>query len=188
MVITPSITQRTMVQLLRCNATMIQLVFALLWSLRFVSAVGAPEVAAGVAIAGAFALRMAWNSTRGPRAREVFRTAEGRRFMRPVTRLTIAQIVGSIVLPGIVGAVGAEQWFMPIVAATIGLFLFGFGRPLHIPAVSRIGVAATVAPLCLPLALHGDALIALTSTSMMVALLSSAWCCAFAARRDTALG
>lgn len=188
MTITAPIAQRTMVQLLRRNATVIQLVFALLWSLRFVSAAGAPEVFAASAVAGAFAVRMAWRATPGSRAREVFRTPEGRHFLRPVTRLTVAQIVASVVLPGIAGAFGAEQWMMPIVAATIGLFLVGFGRSLHVRAVSHIGDIATVVPLCLPLAAHGDTLIALTATSMIVALLASTWCCALAARADTTAG
>jgi hypothetical protein len=177
-----------MVQLLRRNATIVQLVFALLWSVRLVSAVGAPEVPVAVLVAGAFAVRTAWRATRGGRAREVFRTAEGRRFLRPVTRITIAQIAASIVLPVIVGALGAEQWAIPLVAATIGLFLVGFGRSLEVRAVCRVGAAATAVPLGLPLVARGDALTALTATSMIAALLASAWWCALAARADAAAG
>lgn len=116
----------------------------------------------------------------------MFRTPEGRRFLRPVTWLTIAQIVGSIVLPGILGAFGAEEWVMPSVALTIGLFLVGFSRSLRVRAVGHIGAAATVLSLGLPLLAAGDALMALTATSMMAALLASTWCCSFATRTDAA--
>jgi hypothetical protein len=184
MTISAPIAQHTMVQLLRRNATVIQLTFALLWSLRFVAVAGAPEVLVATAIAGGFAVRTAVRATRGPKAREVFRTPEGRQFLRPVTWLTIAQLAGSIVLPGIAGAVGAREWVMPLVATTIGWFLVAFGRSLRVRAVSHIGAIATVVPLCLPLAAHGDALIALTATSMIVALLASTWWCALAARAD----
>ena len=181
---------KMMVQLLRRNAVVIQVAFALLWSLRLAAAVGAPVVAIGgpiaVAIAGALAIRIATRATRGMRARDVFRTPEGRGFMRPVTWLTVAQIAGSIVLPGIAGAMGHDEWVMPLVAMTIGLFLVGFGRPLRVRTVSRIGTAATLVPLGLPLAATGTALIALTATSMIAALLASAWCCAVAARLHTA--
>jgi hypothetical protein len=180
----------TLVQLLRRNAVVIQVVFALLWSLRFVSAAGAPVVAVGVliavAIAGALAIRIATRAAGGMRARDAFRTPEGRRFMRPVTWLTVAQIAGSIVVPGIAGAMGHDEWVMPLVATTIGLFLIGFGRPLQLRTVSRIGAAATLATLALPLVAMGPALIALTATSMIAALLASAWCCAVAARLHTA--
>jgi hypothetical protein len=180
------IDRSTMVQLLRRNATVIQVVFALLWSLRFVAAVGAPEVPIVVAVTGTFAVRSAFRSTRGPRARDAFRTPEGRRFLRPVTWLTSAQIAGSIVLPAILGALGAEEWVLPSVAVTIGLFLVGFSRSLRVRAVGHIGTAATVVSLGLPLLASGDALMALTATTMMVSLLASAWCCSLAARTDAA--
>jgi len=75
---------------------------------------------------------------------------------------------------------------VPWVATTLGLFLIGFGRPLQLRTVSRIGAAATLATLALPLVAMGPALIALTATSMIAALLASAWCCAVAARLHTA--
>jgi hypothetical protein len=176
--------QTTMVQLLRRNATVIQVLFALLWSARFVVAVGAPEVPLIVGVVGALSIRLAFRSTRGPRARDVFGTPEGRRFLRPVTWLTIAQIVGSVVLPIIVGMFGAEEWVLPSVALTIGLFLVGFSRSLRVRAVGHIGAAATVLSLSLPLVASGDALLALIATSMMVALLASTWFCGVAARSD----
>ena len=176
--------QTTMVQLLRRNATVVQVLFALLWSVRFVVAVGAPEVPVIVAVVGALSIRLTFRATRGPSAREVFRTPEGRRFLRPVTWLTIAQVAGSVVLPVIVGVLGAEEWVMPSVAVTIGMFLVGFSRSLRVRAVGHIGVAATVLSLSLPLVASGDALLALIATSMMAALLASTWCCALAARKD----
>ncbi|MGB8859974.1 MAG: hypothetical protein WCC60_11995 [Ilumatobacteraceae bacterium] len=176
--------QRTMVQLLRRNATVFQTVFAVLWSVRFTIAVGAPEVIVAVAVVGGLAVRAAFRATRGPRARDVFRTPPGKQFLRPVTWLTVAQIAGSVVLPGIAGAIGAEQWVMPLVAATIGLFLVGFARPLQVAAVARTGAAATVVPMVLPLVCTGDALLAWTAVSMMVALLTATWACALATRAD----
>jgi len=174
--------EHTMVQLLRRNATLFQAVFALLWALRFTLAAGVPEVPIIVAIAGAAAVRMAFRATPGPKARDAFRTAQGRRFLQPVTRLTIVQIVASIVLPAAAGALGAQDWVMPIVAMTIGLFLIGFSRSLRIPAVAMIGAVATVVPPCLPLVATGDALMALTASTMVAGLLTSMWFCALAAR------
>jgi hypothetical protein len=183
---TPVTNQHTMVQLLRRNATVFMTVFAVLWAVRFTLAVGAPEVIAVVALAGGLSIRAAFRATRGPRARDVFRTPEGKRFMRPVTLMTIAQIAGSVVLPGIAGAVGAQDWVMPLVAATIGLFFVGFARPLQVAVVGRLGAAATVVPLVLPLLCSGDALLAWTATTMMVTLLACTWACALAARADAA--
>ncbi len=176
------IPEHTLVQLLRRNATLFQAVFALLWSLRFTLAVGVPEVPVVVAIGVAVAVRIAFAATHGPKAREVFRTAQGRRFLQPVTRLTIAQLVASIVLPGAAGALGAQEWVIPIVALTIGLFLIVFSRSLRLPAVAIIGVAATVAPMCWPIVATGKTLTALTASTMTVALLTSTWYCALAAR------
>lgn len=177
---------RELVQLLRRNATIFQTVFAVLWAVRFTLAVGAPEVIAVVALVGGLAVRSALRTTRGLRARDAFRTPEGRRFLRPVTWLTVAQLVGSVVLPGIAGAFGAEEWVMPLVAATIGLFLVGFARSLRIAAVAGIGAVATALALSLPLLLAGDALLAWTAVTMMIALLAASWACTLAAHTDTA--
>lgn len=178
--------RRTMVQLLRRNATVFQTVFAVLCAIRFTFAVGAPEVILAVALVGGSAVRAAYRATRGPRARDVFRTPVGKAFLRPVTWLTVAQIVGSIGLPVLAGAMDAQEWVMPLVAATIGLFLVGFARPLQVRAVGRIGAAATVVPLALPLMAEGDSLLAWTAVTMMVALLAATWACARAARAEAA--
>ena len=174
--------EHTMVQLLRRNATVFMTVFAVLWALRFTLAVGAPEVIVAVALAGGLSIHAAFRATHGPRARDVFRTLEGKRFLRPVTWMTVAQITGSIVLPGIAGALDAQEWVMPLVAATIGLFFVGFARSLRVPTVARVGAAATVVPLTLPFLCSGDALLAWTAVTMMVALLTCAWASANAAR------
>lgn len=181
-VTTAPVPHRVLVQLLRRNATVFQVAFAFLWSLRFVAAVGAPEVAVATAVVGGLAVRAAFRATSGPRARDAFRTNEGRRFLRPVTWLTVTQLAASVVLPVIAGAVGAERWAVPLVALTIGLFLIGFSRPLGVPAVATSGVLATVASLGLPFVTEGDALLAITSATMIVTLLASSWTCVRAAR------
>ncbi|MCE9621096.1 MAG: hypothetical protein K8R99_01990 [Actinomycetia bacterium] len=175
--------QLTLVQLLRRNAVVIQVVFAVLWSLRFVAAVD--EAWGFVVVGGAIALglrhaRKVWLAVDGPRARDAFRSPEGRRFLRPVTRLTLWQIAASVVLPVVATLIGADQWQIPIVATTIGVFLVGFGRPLQIQKVSIIGVAATVASLALPVLMTGEALLATVAIAMVVSLLASAWSCAVA--------
>ena len=180
----PPATPQTMVALLRRNATVFQTVFAVLWAVRFTVAVGAPEVIAVVAVAGGLAVRRTFAATRGPRARDVFRTPAGRRFMRPVTWLTVAQLVGSVVLPALAGAVGADRWVMPLVAFTIGVFLVGFARPLQIATVARIGAVATVLPLLLPFVCTGTALLAWTAITMMSALVAATWACTLTAVRD----
>jgi len=181
-----AVDRRTLVQLLRRNATVFQTVFAVLWAMRFTVAVGAPEVIVVVAVAGGLAVRRAFALTRGPRARDVFRTPAGRRFLRPVTWLTIAQLVGSAVLPLAAGALGADRWAVPLVAFTIGVFLVGFARPLHVPPVARIGVVATVMPLLLPFFCTGTALLAWTAVTMTSALLAATWACTLAAAGDSA--
>ena len=175
--------QRTMVQLLRRNATVFQAAFATLWAARFTLAVGAPEVVVAVAVAAFVAVRVAVRATHGLRARETFRTPAGRRFLRPVTWLTVAQLAASVVLPIVAGLVGAERWAVPLVAVTIGIFLVGFARPPQVPPVAWVGAAATAVPLGLPLVSTGTALLAWTAVSMMLALLTSTWLCAVATRR-----
>ena len=176
--------QRTMVQLLRRNATVFQAVFAALWAARFTLAVGAPEVIVVVAVAALAAVRLTFRATRGLRARETFRTSAGRRFLRPVTQLTVAQLAGSVVLPIVAGLLGAERWAVPLVAVTIGAFLVGFAGPLQVPAVAWVGAAATAVPLGLPLVCTGTALLAWTAVSMMLALVTCTWLCAVATRRS----
>lgn len=100
----------------------------------------------------------------------------------PVAHSTLVQLLRRNAV--VIQVVFALLW--PLVATTIGLFLIGFGRPLQLRTVSRIGAAATLATLALPLVAMGPALIALTATSMIAALLASAWCCAVAARLHTA--
>jgi hypothetical protein len=175
---------RTLVQLLRRNAVVFQVVFACLWSLRFVAALGVPEVAVATAVVGGFAVRASFRVTAGPRARDAFRTVEGRRFLRPVTWLTVIQLAASVVLPIITGVVGAAEWSLPLVALTIGLFLIGFSGSLEVPVVAVIGAVATVVSLGLPFVAAGGALVAATSASMILALLVSCWCCVRAVQRD----
>lgn len=176
--------RHTFVQLLRRNAVVFQVVFALLWSLRFMAVVGIPEVPLAVMVGGAFVVRAVFRATRGLSARSSFRTPQGKQFLRPVTVLTLVQIAASVVLPVIAGALGADEWALPMVAATIGLFLIGFARSLDERSVGYIGIGSTIVALALPLLAGGDALVALTAANMMAALVVSAVCCARVAARD----
>jgi hypothetical protein len=169
-------------RLLRRNAVAIQGVFALFWSLRLALVAGPWEVPIIVGVTMAVATRRAFRATSGLRARDEFRTAKGRAFLRPVTRLTLWQIAGSIALPLAASAVGVEGWGVPLVAITIGLFLVGFGRTLQLQLVRVIGAVATLAVVVVPFVSDGDARIAWTSTSMLLALSASAIVCARAAR------
>ncbi len=178
----PVVSEQTMMHLLRRNAAVFQTAFALLWSVRFALVTGVPTIPVAAAIAGAVVVREAFRATQGLKAREVFRTTQGRSFMRPVTRLTIVQIVASIVLPAGAGAAGATDWVVPIVALTIGLFLIVFSPQLRLPIVGAIGALVTAASICLPFLTTGDALLALTSSSMTVGLFASAVSCALGAR------
>ncbi|MDO8363201.1 MAG: hypothetical protein Q7V88_09920 [Actinomycetota bacterium] len=175
-----------LVPLLRRNAVVFQVVFAFVWALRFAFVTGSPELPVVVAAGGAVAGRVAFRATRGMRARDEFRTPAGKRFLRPVTWLTVAQLVAGFALPALAGTVGADDWALPLLASTIGMFLVGFGRTLELRAVSGIGIAATVLPLCLPPLASGDALAALTAGSLVAALSASVWCCALAAAADDA--
>ena len=169
--------QRTLVQLLRRNAVVFQVVFAFLWSLRFMAVADVPELPLVVAVSGALVVRAAFRATRGLSARRSFRTAEGKQFLRSVTVMTLVQIAASVVLPAIAGAVGADEWAIPIVAVTIGLFLIGFARFVDVRMVGAVGVTATIVALALPLLATGDALVALTSANMIVALMVCAMGC-----------
>lgn len=177
----PAPTRHELVQLLRRNAVVFQVAFGLLWSLRLVAAVGAPEVALAAAVIGALAVRSVARATRGLRARDAFRTDAGRRFLRPATRLTLVQLAASVALPLVAGALGAAEWSLPLVAITIGLFLVAFGRHLDVGPVSRIGAVATLVCGALPLVANGSALLAATSAVMVATLLASGWWCAHAA-------
>ena len=176
--------RHTFVQLLRRNAVVFQMGFALLWSLRFMAVAGVPELPLVVAVGGALVVRAAFVATRGLRARTSFRTPEGKQFLRPVSVLTLVQIAASVVFPVIAGAIGADEWALPIVAATIGLFLIGFARSLGVRLVGYIGIEATIVALALAVLARGDTLVALTSANMLTALLVSAVCCAHVAARD----
>lgn len=169
-------------RLLRRNAVVIQGVFAVLWAVRLAVVAGPWEVPLLVAIGMFVASRRAFRSTVGLRARDEFRTPKGRAFLRPVTRLTLWQIAGSIVLPVAATAAGIDGWSAPLVALTIGLFLVGFGRTLQLTSVRVIGAAASVAVVLVPLVTTGDARVAWTSVAMVCALSSSAIVCARAAK------
>ena len=169
-------------RLLRRNAVVIQGVFALLWAVRLAVVSGPWEVPLIVAIAMVVASRRAFRSTIGLRARDEFRTPKGRAFLRPVTRLTLWQIAGSIILPIAGSAAGLDDWSVPLVALTIGLFLVGFGRTLQLTSVRVIGAVASVAVVVIPLLATGDARLAWTSVAMVCALSASAIVCARAAK------
>jgi len=96
----------------------------------------------------------------------------------------LVQIAASVALPVIAGVVGAKEWALPTVAATIGLFLIGFARPLDVRVVGYLGIEATIVPLALPLLASGDTLVALTSANMMSALMVSSMCCTRVTVRD----
>ena len=169
-------------RLLRRNAVMIQGFFAVLWAVRLAVVSGPWEVPLLVTIAMVVASRRAFRSTVGLRARDEFRTSKGRAFLRPVTRLTLWQIVGSIVLPIAATAVGIDDWAVPLVALTIGLFLVGFGRTLQLTSVRVIGAVTSVVVVAIPSIITGDARVAWVSAAMVCALSASAIVCARAAK------
>lgn len=177
-----SVSKATLVTLLRRNAALIQGVFALLWGVRFAALTGAWEVPAVVAIASFVATRRAFVATTPLRARDEFRTSQGRAFLRPVTVVTVVQIVASIVLPMFGTVLGRDDLVVPIVAFTIGVFLVFFATPLELPTVRWIGLAYTMAALGLPLLVTDELLADWVSAVSAVALLASAWCCAAATR------
>ncbi len=165
-------------RLLRRNAVVVQGVFALLWSIRLAVVSGPWEVPAFVGIAFVLSARRAFRATPGLRARDEFRTPKGRAFLRPVTRATLWQILASLVLPVAATAVGLDEWAVPLVALTIGLFLVEFGRHLQLDRVRVIGAMASVASIVLPLVASGDALVAWISVVMTVGLTASMVACA----------
>ncbi len=168
---------RRLVRLLRRNAVLIQGVFAVLWSVRLAVAAGPWEVPVLVALFTVATTRRAFSKTAGLRARDEFRTPRGRAFLRPVTRASLWQIGASIVLPILAGAVGLDQWALPLIALTIGLFLVAFAASLQLTEVKVIGWSATVAAVALPILLNGSELVAAVSGAMVVTLVASMWCC-----------
>lgn len=164
----------TLVRLLRRNATLFQAVFAVLWAVRLGAATHRWWVVEVTVVAAVAATVVAVRATRGLSARQALRTPEGRAFLRPVTAMTVAQLVASVVLPVAAAAAGADEWAVPLVAVTIGLFLVGFGRPLRLPAVVALGVAGALVPVAAGL----PATPAVTSATMVAVLLTSLWWCA----------
>ncbi len=167
--------------LLRRNAAVIQGTFATLWAVRFALVTGAWLESAAVALVAVGASVLAFRDTRGLQARTAFRTAAGRRFLRPVTIATVVQILASILLPMAVGMLGGEGLVMPTVALTISTFLIWFARPLALPAVAWVGGAWTVVAISLPLGASGATMVAATCAVASAALLVSTWCTARAA-------
>jgi len=153
-------------------------VFALLWSVRLFAAGGPWEVLAVVAVVCVWATRRSFANTAGMRARDEFRTPRGKAFLRPVTRATVVQIGASIVLPVVAGMLGFEEWAVPLVALTIGLFLIAFASSLQLDLVKVLGIGASVASIALPFVTDGSTLVAWTSALMAATLTTSVWWCA----------
>ena len=129
-------------------------------------------------IAFVLSARRAFRATPGLRARDEFRTARGRAFLRPVTLATLWQIAASIVLPVAATSVGLDEWAVPLVALTIGLFLVEFGRHLQLDRVRILGAVASLASIALPFATSGDPLVGWTSALMAGVLTASMIVCA----------
>ncbi len=165
-------------RLLRRNAVVVQGVFALLWAVRLAVVSGPWEVPALVAVALIACSRRSFRATTGLRARDEFRTARGRAFLRPVTLATLWQIAASIALPVAAAAVGLDEWAVPLVALTIGLFLVEFGRHLQLDRVRILGAVASVASIALPFVTSGDPLVGWTSALMVGVLTASMSVCA----------
>ena len=165
-------------RLLRRNAVLFQGVFAVLWSVRLADVAGPWELPALIGVAFALSVRHAFRSTAGLRARDEFRTAKGRAFLRPVTTATLWQVGASVVLPVAASMIGLEHWSIPLVALTITVFLVAFGRQLQLPSVRGIGAAATIAVVLLPFLTSDDALVgwvsAVMATSLAAAMVISA--------------
>jgi hypothetical protein len=171
------------VALLRRNAALIQSAFAMFWFVRLAVAAPSPETIAALVAGSALVVRGAvrtWGGARGLRARDEFRTPAGRAFLRPVTRISVAQLVASVVLPWIAAGAGATEWVLPSIAITIGLFLVAFATSLQVPAVRWVGVVATVVPALLPLVIHGAGLAVAVCATLGAALTCSVWLGAWA--------
>ena len=76
------------------------------------------------------------------------------------------------------GMLGLDDWGLPLVALTIGLFLVAFGRQLQLGAVRAIGALASVAVVVLPFVATGDALVEWVSAVMVASLTTSMVVCA----------
>ena len=170
-----------LVALLRRNAALIQGVFAVLWSIRLALLSGPWELPVVVAAVAFVVTRRAFRSTAPFRARDEFRTPPGRRFLRPVTIMTLIQIAASVVLPAFGKVRGRDDLSLAIVAVTIGVFLMFFAVPLQLTVVRWIGLAYTIAVVGLALFTHGHTLNAWVSTTSAAALLACTLCCAAAA-------
>ena len=162
-------------RLLRRNATAIHAAFAALW---FVRGALTTHGAAAVALASAAAAPVAiacvtWKATGPSAARTVMRSDEGRALFRPVTWMTTAQLVLSVLLPWWAAASGREDWVLASIALTIGLLLIGLARPLAVPTVAVVGAAIVVVAVTLPLPLAADELAATMSSALGVLLTSS---------------
>jgi hypothetical protein len=168
---------RDLIALLRRNATVIQAAFATLWAVRLAATGGPWEIPIGVGLVGYLAGRAAFTATNGMRGRELLRTDRAKQFLRPVTRATVAQLVASGLLPIVASAIGAAPWSLPLIAASIGAFLIVFGRQLHVPPVTFIGVGYTVTALVVPLVVDRENIAATTSALSAAALLASTVVC-----------
>ena len=93
---------------------------------------------------------------------------------RAVTIATIVQLAASFALPVVVSALGRPDLVLPVVVGTVGVLLLWFRRRLDVPRYGLVGVALSLGPVALAVALQGDALTASTGLVGGVILLATA--------------
>ena len=162
------------VRLLRRNATAIQAAFAALWFVR--GGLAAPKQIAALLVAAAVVPLISavstWRAIGPIETREVMHSEAGRALFRPVTWMTTAQLVASVVLPWWAGATGHADWVLASIALTIGPLLIGLARPLAAPVTLLSGGLITVAAVALPIVTSGVTL-AVSMCSALGALLTA---------------
>ncbi len=173
----------------RRNVACVQLAFAAFWVVRGISSMGVGTtslVACAVLVTlGTFVLAAKGVRTLGPMTRPDFAHPDVRLLARRLSWATVLQLVGSTAIAALLSSVGWDQWVVPSLVATIGLFLIYAGRDLDVALTTKLGWAMTVWSV-VPTRIIGTAradvsatVLALGTAALLVA--SSAAC--FAVRR-----
>jgi nucleoside-diphosphate-sugar epimerase len=170
----PKVPRVDLVQLLRRTSAWITAIFATLWSLRLTAATGWWPIALATLAATVGLGRRANALPQRAPARVAFRTPEGRAFLRPVNRATIAQLIASAVLPIAASAIGRTELTMPIIAMTIGALVVFLSKPLGRPAVRLLGSASIVGS-ALACGFRGNTPAIVASIVMVASLLATSF-------------
>lgn len=127
----------------RRNVACVQLAFAAFWVVRGVASIGVGTpglaVATVLAVVGTLVLATAAVRRIGPLPRPDFSRPDVRRLARRLSWATVLQLLGSTAIGAVLSSLGCDEWVVPSLVTTIGLFLVYAGRELAVALTTTLG-------------------------------------------------